>query len=55
MNCFMCHEPLTSDDYKLDKVVISGETHTHQKCADREIDELEALGEFYCLDTKVVN
>jgi hypothetical protein len=39
MNCYFCHEPLTSDDFKLCKVVRHAhkvELFAHQKCVNEE-------------------
>lgn len=37
--CFFCKEPLTSDDYKEDKVEVTASYIAHKKCVDKALAE----------------
>lgn len=48
MECYFCGEPLTSDDYKQDRVLISrtgNERHCHIDCYDKNLGELTTIFE----------
>ena len=46
MNCFYCHEPLTSNDYKLDRIVHKvglKDFVAHRTCKEKRLNEIEKL------------